>query len=111
MTTFRTEDDVLTLLIHLVGYRLREIKQFLFQIRRFVLLYSVFVWGYGGFAKALKIDKKDCFQGHSKSSQYNDEKAARFHFFSMQQNFRELWGKGFADIVYVPKSAFDKPHW
>ena len=138
MTTFRTEDDVLTLLIHLgyLGYRYADKTVFIpnEEIRsEYVSAIAVSDWG--EVSKALKNSAdtlqaiwqgreeqvaEGIRQAHFETShlQYNDENA-RSYTISLAlyaaRNFytvhRELsGGKGFADIVYVPRKRFlDKP--
>ena len=138
MTTFRTEDDVLTLLIHLgyLGYRYADKTVFIpnEEIRsEYVSAIAVSDWG--EVSKALKNSAdtlqaiwqgreeqvaEGIRQAHFETShlQYNDENALSYtislalyaarNFYSVH---RELsGGKGFADIVYVPRKRFlDKP--
>ena len=138
MTTFRTEDDVLTLLIHLgyLGYRYADKTVFIpnEEIRsEYVSAIAVSDWG--EVSKALKNSAdtlqaiwqgreeqvaEGIRQAHFETShlQYNDENALSYtislalyaarNFYTVQ---RELsGGKGFADIVYVPRKRFsDKP--
>ena len=138
MTTFRTEDDVLTLLIHLgyLGYRYADKTVFIpnEEIRsEYVSAIAVSDWG--EVSKALKNSAdtlqaiwqgreeqvaEGIRQAHFETShlQYKDENA-RSYTISLAlyaaRNFytvhRELsGGKGFADIVYVPRKRFlDKP--
>lgn len=138
MTTFRTEDDVLTLLIHLgyLGYRYADKTVFIpnEEIRsEYVSTIAVSDWG--EVSKALKNSAdtlqaiwqgreeqvaEGIRQAHFKTShlQYNDENALSYTIslaLYAARNFytvhRELsGGKGFADIVYVPRKRFlDKP--
>ena len=138
MTTFRTEDDVLTLLIHLgyLGYRYADKTVFIpnEEIRsEYVSAIAVSDWG--EVSKALKnsADTMQAIwqgreeqvaegirQAHFETShlQYNDENALSYTIslaLYAARNFytvhRELsGGKGFADIVYVPRKRFlDKP--
>ncbi len=138
MTTFRTEDDVLTLLIHLgyLGYDLdnkcvcipnNEVRE------EYVNAVSVSDWG--EISKALKnsADTLNAIwqgrpgqvaegirQAHFETShlQYNDENALSYTIslaLYAARNFytvhRELaGGKGFADLVFIPRKRFpDKP--
>ena len=138
MTTFRTEDDVLTLLIHL-GYlayddKTKTVKIPNSEIRaEYVNTVSVSDWG--SVSKALK-DSADTLnaiwqgreeqvskaieQAHFETShiQYNDENALSYTIslaLYAARNFytihRELaGGKGFADLVFIPKKQFaEKP--
>ena len=138
MTTFRTEDDVLTLLIHLgyLGYRYADKTVFIpnEEIRsEYVSAIAVSDWG--EVSKALKNSAdtlqaiwqgreeqvaEGIMQAHFETShlQYNDENALSYTIslaLYAARNFytvhRELsGGKGFADIVYVPRKRFlDKP--
>lgn len=138
MTTFRTEDDVLTLLIHLgyLGYNFENKAVFIpnNEIRgEYVNAVSVSEWG--EVSKALKnsadtlraiwqMQPKQVAlgieQAHFETShlQYNDENALSYtislalyaarNFYTV---YRELpTGKGFADMVFIPRPHFgDKP--
>lgn len=138
MTTFRTEDDVLTLLIHLgyLGYDFdnkcvcipnNEVRE--------EYVNAVSVSGWGEISKALKnsADTLNAIwqgrpgqvaegirQAHFETShlQYNDENALSYTIslaLYAARNFytvhRELaGGKGFADLVFIPRKRFpDKP--
>ena len=138
MTTFRTEDDVLTLLIHLgyLGYDFTNKTVFIpnNEIRgEYVNAVAVSEWG--EVSKALK-NSADTLraiwqqqpelvalgieQAHFETShlQYNDENALSYtislalyaarNFYTI---YRELpTGKGFADMVFIPRQQFaDKP--
>lgn len=138
MTTFHTEDDVLTLLIHLgyIGYDFDQKSVFIpnNEIRgEFVNAVSVSEWG--EVSKALKnsadtlnaiwqmkpeLAVKGIEQAHFETShlQYNDENALSYtislalyaarNFYHVYREFPA--GKGFADMVYIPKNKFpDKP--
>lgn len=138
MATFRTEDDVLTLLIHL-GYlayddKTKTVKIPNSEIRaEYVNTVSVSDWG--SVSKALK-DSADTLnaiwqkrplqvaegirQAHFETAhiQYNDENALSYTIslaLYAARNFytvhRELaGGKGFADLVFVPRKKFqEKP--
>lgn len=138
MTSFQTEDDVLTLLIHLgyLGYDYNYKSVFIpnNEIREeYVNVVSVCEWG--EVSKALKnsadtlnaiLQKRaeqvveGMEQAHFETShlQYNDENALSYtislalyaarNFYTV---YRELpTGKGFADMVYLPKKKFpEKP--
>lgn len=138
MTTFRTEDDVLTLLIHLgyLGYHYEDKCVFIpnNEVREeYVNAVSVSDWG--DISKSLKNSAdtlqaiwqgyeekvaEGIRQAHFETShiQYNDENALSYtislalyaarNFYTV---YRELpGGKGFADLVFVPKKKFsDKP--
>ena len=138
MATFRTEDDVLTLLIHL-GYlayddKTKTVKIPNSEIRaEYVNTVSVSDWG--TVSKALKdsADTLDAiWQGREEQVakaieqaqfetshiQYNDENALSYTIslaLYAARNFytihRELaGGKGFADLVFIPKKQFaEKP--
>lgn len=138
MTTFHTEDDVLTLLIHL-GYLAYDYDHKTVKIPnsevRVEYVNSVSVSDWGEISKALKnsadtlnaIWKKrpeqvaeGMRQAHFETShiQYNDENALSYtislalyaarNFYSV---YRELpSGKGFADLVFLPRRKFpEKP--
>ena len=138
MTTFHSEDDVLTLLIHLgyLGYDFSHKSVFIpnNEIRgEFVNAVSVSQWG--EVSKALKnsadllnaIWRKDeekvavyMEQAHFETShlQYNNENALSYtvslalyaarNFYQVYREFPS--GSGFADIVYLPRKEFpDKP--
>jgi len=138
MTTFHSEDDVLTLLIHLgyLGYDFNEKVVFIpnNEVRNeYVNAVSVSQWG--EVSKALKNSAdtlqaiwqkrpsqvaEGIEQAHFETShiQYNDENALSYtislalyaarNFYTV---FRELpTGKGVADMVFVPRRKFpDKP--
>ena len=138
MTTFRTEDDVLTLLIHLgyLGYRYADKTVFIPNEEiRSENVSAIAVSDWGEVSKALKNSAdtlqaiwqgreeqvaEGIRQAHFETShlQYNDENALSYTIslaLYAARNFytvhRELsGGKGFADIVYVPRKRFlDKP--
>lgn len=138
MTSFQTKDDVLTLLIHLgyLGYDYNYKSVFIpnNEIRgEYVNAVSVSQWG--EVSKALKnsantlnaiLQKRTkqviegIEQAHFETShlQYNDENALSYtislalygarNFYTV---YRELpTGKGFADMVYLPRKNFpEKP--
>lgn len=138
MATFRTKDDVLTLLIHLGYLGYDAVHQTVFIPNNeicgeFVNAISVSEWG--DVSKALKNsadtlkaiwEKRPDFvvkgmeQAHFETSHltYNDENALSYtislalyaarNFYTV---YRELpTGKGFADMVYLPKQRFpEKP--
>lgn len=138
MTTFQTEDDVLTLLIHLgyLGYNFSHKSVFIPNNEiRGEYVNAVAVSGWGDVSKALKnsADTLNAIwqkrpkqvvegieQAHFETShlQYNDENALSYtislalyaarNFYTV---YRELpTGKGFADMVYLPKKKFqEKP--
>lgn len=138
MTTFRTEDDVLTLLVHLgyLGYDSAHQSVFIpnNEIRQeYVNAVSVSDWG--EISKALKnsadtlsaIWKKrpqqvaeGIEQAHFETShiQYNDENALSYtislalyaarNYYTIYREFPS--GKGFADMVFLPRKRFpEKP--
>ena len=138
MATFRTEDDVLTLLIHLgyLGYRYATKTVFIpnGEIRaEFVNAVSVSDWGEVSNALKNSADTLQAIwqgrekqvaegirQAHFETShiQYNDENALSYKIslaLYAARNFytfhRELsGGKGFADLVFIPRKRFmDKP--
>ena len=138
MTTFRTEDDVFTLLIHLgyLGYDEKNKCVFIPNAEvRAECINAVSVSDWGEISKALK-NSADTLQAiwqmrpeqvaegikeaHFETSmlQYNDENAlsytvslALYAARNFYQVYRELpGGKGFADLVFVPRKKFaDKP--
>lgn len=138
MTTFHTEDDVLTLLIHLgyLGYDFDHKSVFIpnHEIMN-EYVNAVLVSDWGGVSQSLKssadtlyaiwnqnpeLVAKGMEQAHFETShiQYNDENALSYtislalyaarNFYTI---YRELpFGKGFADMVFIPKKKFpDKP--
>ena len=138
MTTFRTKDDVLTLLIHLgyLGYDYESKCVFIpnNEVRReYVNAVSVSDWG--GISVALKNSAETLNaiwqgragqvaegirQAHFETShiQYNDENALSYTIslaLYAARNFytvhRELaGGRGFSDLVFIPRRQFpDKP--
>ena len=138
MTTFRTEDDVFTLLIHLgyLGYDEKNKCVFIPNAEvRAEYINAVSVSDWGEISKALKnsadtlqaiwqIRPEQVAEGikeaHFETSmlQYNDENAlsytvslALYAARNFYQVYRELpGGKGFADLVFVPRKKFaDKP--
>lgn len=138
MTSFEVEDDVLTLLIHL-GYLAYDIDNRQVYIpnneirEEFINCVSVSDWG--EVSKALKNSAETLYaiwqkrpkqvsqgieQAHFETShiQYHDENAlsytislALFAARNFYTVYRELpTGKGFADMVYLPRRKFpDKP--
>ena len=138
MITFRTEDDVLTLLVHLGYLAYDEEHKTVFipnsEVRaEYVNVVSVSDWG--EISRALKnsADTLNAIwqmrplqvaegirQAHFETShlQYNDENALSYtislalytarNYYTI---YRELaGGKGFADLVFLPKKKFqDKP--
>ena len=138
MVTFRTEDDVLTLLVHL-GYlayddRNRTVKIPNNEVRE-EYANSVATSDWGEISRALKNSAdtltaiwqmrssqvaEGIRQAHFETShiQYNDENALSYTIslaLYTARNFytihRELaGGKGFADLVFIPRKKFqDKP--
>ena len=138
MTTFRSEDDVLTLLIHLgyLGYDSDNKAVFIpnGEIRsEYVNAVSVSDWG--EVSKGLKNSAdtlqaiwenrplqvaEGIRQAHFKTShiQYNDENALSYtvslalyaarNFYTVHREFPG--GKGFADLVFIPRKKFsEKP--
>ena len=138
MTTFRTEDDVLTLLIHLgylsYDYENKTVKIPNNEVRE-EYVNSVSVSDWGEISKALKNSAdtlRAIWQGrpeqvalgiqqaHFETShiQYNDENALSYtvslalyaarNFYTIHREF--AGGKGFADMVFLPRKKFpDKP--
>lgn len=138
MTTFRTEDDVLTLLIHLgyLGYDYENKCVFIpnNEVRgEYVNAVSVSDWGEISTALKNSADTLTAIwqgragqvaegirQAHFETShiQYNDENALSYTIslaLYAARNFytvhRELaGGNGFADLVFLPRKKFpDKP--
>ena len=138
MSTFRTEDDVLTLLIHLgyLGYDYENKCVFIpnNEIRaEYVNAVSVSDWGEVSRALKNSADILNAIwqrreqrvadgikEAHFETShiQYNDENALSYtislalyaarNFYTVYREFPG--GKGFADMVYIPKKKFsDKP--
>ena len=138
MTTFRTEDDVLTLLIHLgyLGYHYADKTVFIpnEEIRsEYVSAVSVSDWGEVSRALKNSADTLQAIwqgrekqvaegirQAHFETShlQYNDENVLSYtislalyaarNFYTIHREFSG--GKGFADLVFVPRKRFaDKP--
>ena len=138
MTTFRTEDDVLTLLIHL-GYLAYNSDNKTVNIPnnevRNEYVNSVAASDWGEVSRALK-ESADVLQAiwqkreeqvaegirraHFETShiQYNDENALSYtvslalyaarNFYTVHREM--AGGKGFADIVFIPRKKFsDKP--
>ena len=138
MTTFQNEDDVLTLLIHLGYLRYDSIKKCVAipnsEIRE-EYVNSVSASDWGEISKALKNSAdtlnaiwqgrqeqvaESMREAHFETShlQYNDENAlsytislALYSARNFYHIYRELaGGKGFADLVFVPRKQFlDKP--
>ena len=138
MSTFHTEDDVLTLLIHL-GYAAYDYDNKTVQIPnnevRAEYVNSVSASDWGEVSKALKIsaDTLEAIwqkrpkqvaeavrQAHFETShiQDNDENALSYtislalyaarNFYTVHREFPG--GKGFADLVFLPRKKFiDKP--
>lgn len=138
MTTFRTEDDVLTLLIHLGYLSYDNINKCVFipnEEVRSEYINAVSVSDWGEISKALKNSSdtlnaiwqnrpaqvaEGIRQAHFETShlQYNDENAlcytislalyAARNFYTLHREFPN--GKGFADFVFIPRKQFsDKP--
>ncbi len=138
MTTFRTEDDVLTLLIHL-GYLAYDSDNKTVKIPnnevRSEYVNSVAASDWGPVSQSLKNSAdllqaiwqgreeqvaESIRQAHFETShiQYNDENALSYtislalyaarNYYTV---YRELaGGKGFADLVFIPRKKFaDKP--
>ena len=134
MTTFRTEDDVLTLLIHL-GYLAYDSENKVVKIpnnevrNEYVNSVAASDWGEVSIALKQSADTLNAIWqrrpqqvvegiqlAHFETShiQYNDENALSYtislalyaarNFYTMH---RELaGGKGFADIVFIPRKKF-----
>ena len=138
MTTFRTEDDVLTLLIHL-GYlaydeRYQTVRIPNSEIRaEYVNTVAVSDWGTVSQALKNSADTLQAIlqgreqqvavamqQAHFETShiQYNDENALSYTISLALYAARNYYtvhremagGKGYADLVYIPRKSFpDKP--
>lgn len=138
MTTFRTEDDVLTLLIHL-GYLAYDSDNKTVKIPnnevRNEYVNSVSASDWGEVSKALKESAdilQAIWQGRTKQVaegirqahfetshiQYNDENALSYtislalyaarNFYTVHRELAS--GKGFADLVFIPRKKFqEKP--
>lgn len=136
MATFRTEDDVLTLLIHLgyLGYDCVNKCVFIpnSEVRaEYVNAVSVSDWG--EVSRALKnsadtlsaiwqgrpkLVAESMKEAHFETShiQYNDENALSYtislalyaarNFYTVHREFAS--GKGFADLVFIPRKCFQK---
>lgn len=138
MVTFRTEDDVLTLLIHLgyLGYDFAHKAVFIpnNEIRlEYINAVSVSEWGEVSTALKHSADTLNAIwqnrplqvaeaieQAHFETSyiQYNDENALSYtislalyaarNFYTVYREFPS--GKGLADMVYLPRKRFlEKP--
>lgn len=138
MTTFHTEDDVLTLLIHL-GYLAYDYDNKTVKIPnsevRSEYVNSIVVSGWGEVSRALKnsADTLNAIwqrrpkqvaegirQAHFETSyiQYNDENALSYTIslaLYAARNFYTIYremavGKGIADLVFIPRKKFsEKP--
>ena len=138
MTTFRTEDDVLTLLIHL-GYLAYDSENKVVKIpnnevrNEYVNSVAASDWGEVSIALKQSADTLNAIWqrrpqqvaegiqlAHFETShiQYNDENALSYtislalyaarNFYTMHREL--VGGKGFADIVFIPRKKFqDKP--
>lgn len=138
MTTFRTEDDVLTLLIHL-GYLAYDSENKTVKIpnnevrNEYVNSVAASDWGEVSIALKQSADTLNAIWqkrphqvaegiqlAHFETShiQYNDENALSYtislalyaarNFYTIHREFPG--GKGFADLVFVPRKKFpDKP--
>lgn len=134
MSTFRTEDDVLTLLIHLgyLGYDSDHKTVFIpnGEVRaEYVNTVSVSDWGEVSKALRNSADTLQAIwenrplqvaegirQAHFETShiQYNDENALSYtislalyaarNFYTVHREF--AGGKGFADLVFIPRKKF-----
>lgn len=138
MTTFRTEDDVLTLLIHLGYLAYDEMYQTVripnSEIRaEYVNTVAVSDWGTVSQALKNSADTLQAIwqgreqqvavamqQAHFETShiQYNDENALSYTISLALYAARNYYtvhremagGKGYADLVYIPRKSFlDKP--
>lgn len=139
MTTFHTKDDVLTLLVHLGYLTYDERSEHVFIPNREIaqeFLRAIKVGGWGNLMEALnrseellkktwEMDADAVAEGVAKARsdtssiiQYNDENAmacALYAAYASAQAYyakplRELpGGRGFADVVYLPRRNVDKP--
>lgn len=139
MTTFKTRDDILTLLIHLGYLAFDETAEEAFIPNREIaqeFLRAVKTGGWDGLVKALsqseallentwKLDgaavAKQIDAIHSETAsmlKYNDENALTCTILTAYYSARAYYmnpilelpsGKGFADVVYLPKRNVDKP--
>lgn len=138
MATFRNEDDVLTLLIHLGYLAYDEVNKCVAipnnEVRaEYVNAVSVSAWGEVSAALKNSADTLQAIwqgrceqvaegirQAHFETShlQYNDENALSYtislalyaarNFYTIHREF--AGGKGFADLVFLPRKKFpDKP--
>lgn len=139
MTTFRTKDDILTLLIHL-GYLTydKETSEVFIPNREIAqeFMRAVKTGGWDGLVRALGrsekllqdtwgMDGEAVAEGISKIHQettsilkYHDENSlkctALMAYYSAQAHYMPPIlempsGHGFADVVYLPKSGVDRP--
>lgn len=138
MKTFRSKDDVLTLLIHLGYLSYREEDQTVripnYEVRQ-EFLNAVEGSHWNGVIRALNQSKQlllntysqdadkvaemiqSCHEENTSILTYNDENSlscviSLAYYYAMDEynRIRELpSGKGFADIVFLPKKASDKP--
>lgn len=139
MTTFRTRDDILTLLVHLGYLAYDETTEEAFIPNREIsqeFMRAVKTGGWDGLAEALSqseallkntwaLDAKAVAEGmsfiHNETAsmlKYKDENsltcAILIAYYSAKAYYMnpilELpSGKGFADVVYLPKRTIDKP--
>lgn len=139
MTTFKTKDDVLTLLIHLGYLAFDEMRSEVFIPNQEIaqeFLRSVKMGGWSGLLQALnrsekllqstwEMDGKAVAEGmeaiHSETAsmlKYNDENSltctvlmayysAKVYYMNPVMELPS--GKGFADVVYLPRRELDRP--
>lgn len=139
MTTFKTRDDVLTLLVHLGYLTYNEQKEEAFIPNQEILqefLRTVKVGGWEGLADALARSEKllrhtwaldgkavaDAISAiHSETAsmiKYNDENSLTCTILMAYYSAKAYYGnpilefpsgKGFADVVYLPRRGVDRP--
>ena len=139
MTTFATKDDVLTLLVHLGYLTFDEMTEEVYIPNQEIaqeFLNVVDGPGWDGLIQALnhseelvrstwEMDKKAVAEGlgriHNETAsilQYNNENSLTCTILIAYYSARAYYanpvmempaGKGFADVVYIPKRGIDKP--
>ena len=112
MTTFRTEDDVLTLLIHL-GYLAYDSENKVVKIpnnevrNEYVNSVAASDWGEVSIALKQSADTLNAIWQRRPQQVAEGIQLAHFETSHIQYNDG---GKGFADIVFIPRKKFqDKP--
>ena len=139
MTTFKTRDDVLTLLIHLGYLSFDQKKSEVFIPNREIageFMRSVKAGGWDGLVRALErseellystwnLDEKAVAEGvaaiHNETASmlnYNNENSLTCTILMAYYSAKAYYmnpvlelptGKGFADVVYLPKREIDRP--